>query len=237
MTDLFSISAMFILFRETLEACVIISVMLQLCMKLKLMQLRKWGRHLSVACIFWAVPRKAYAQARRTCGYLKIPTFRHSLGRICTMHVSAKTMCMLAVWLGAIGGLLLAIVIGVIFIVIFYVAQQTVFQGDGKNIFEGILLLIASFMITFLAFAMLKIRGYEEKWQAKLEASATQMVSLHPMPMPCLCAANRVLPAHICLSCNKKFPHACAASAERSLGHQFSQGFTDSWHSWATGSW
>ena len=45
MPDLFSISAMFILFRETLEACVIISVMLQLCMKLKLKQLRIWGRH------------------------------------------------------------------------------------------------------------------------------------------------------------------------------------------------
>ena len=93
----------------------------------------------------------------------------------------AKRIHLLAVWLGAIGGLLLAIVIGVIFIVIFYVAQQTVFQGDGKNIFEGILLLIASFMITFLAFAMLKIKGYEEKWQAKLEASATQMVSLRPV--------------------------------------------------------
>ena len=48
MPDLFSISAMFILFRETLEACVIISVMLQLCVKLNLKQLRKWGGHLSV---------------------------------------------------------------------------------------------------------------------------------------------------------------------------------------------
>ena len=48
MPDLFSISAMFILFRETLEACVIISVMLQLCMKLKLKQLRVWGTTLSV---------------------------------------------------------------------------------------------------------------------------------------------------------------------------------------------
>ena len=43
MLDLFSISAMFILFRETLEACIIVSVMLQLCEKLKLLQLRIWG--------------------------------------------------------------------------------------------------------------------------------------------------------------------------------------------------
>lgn len=79
-------------------------------------------------------------------------------------------------WAGAIAGVGLAVVIGVIFIVLFYVAQQTVFQGPGQAIFEGTLILIASFMLTFLAFAMLKIRGYEEKWQAKLEASAAQMV-------------------------------------------------------------
>ena len=45
MLDLFSISAMFILFRETLEACIIVSVMLQLCVKLKLLQLRIWGEY------------------------------------------------------------------------------------------------------------------------------------------------------------------------------------------------
>ena len=86
------------------------------------------------------------------------------------------SIAILAVWAGAIAGVVLAILIGIIFIVLFYVAQQTVFSGDGKNIFTGVLMLIASFMITFLAFAMLKIRGYEEKWQAKLEASAAQMV-------------------------------------------------------------
>ena len=43
MPHLFSISAMFILFRETLEACIIVSVMLQLCVKLNLLKLRKWG--------------------------------------------------------------------------------------------------------------------------------------------------------------------------------------------------
>lgn len=49
MNSIFSIAAMFILFRETLEAAVIISVMLQLCNKLKLHKLKKWGasRHFS----------------------------------------------------------------------------------------------------------------------------------------------------------------------------------------------
>ena len=87
-----------------------------------------------------------------------------------------STWLAFAVWAGAIAGVILAILVGVVFICLYYVAQQTAFQGDGKNIFEGVLVLIASFMLTFLAFAMLKIKGYEEKWQAKLEASAAQMV-------------------------------------------------------------
>ena len=41
--DLFSITAMFILFRESLEAAVVISVMLQLCTKMKMQNLQKWG--------------------------------------------------------------------------------------------------------------------------------------------------------------------------------------------------
>ena len=121
-------------------------------------------------------------------------TIRHTLGRGRTLRVwFASATVVLAVWAGAIGGVLLAIVIGIVFIVIFYVAQQTVFQGDGKNIFTGVLMLIASFMITFLAFAMMKIKGYEEKWQAKLEASAAQMVRLRPYPMSSPCAAESFL--------------------------------------------
>ena len=106
---------------------------------------------------------------------------------------------MLAVWAGAIGGVALAIVIGIIFIVIFYVAQQTVFQGSGKNIFTGVLMLIASFMITFLAFAMLKIRGYEEKWQAKLEGAAAQMVC--SCPYAHACPAESFTVTSLALSC------------------------------------
>ena len=119
---------------------------------------------------------------------------------------------MLAVWAGAIGGVLLAIVIGIIFIVLFYVAQQTVFKGDGKNIFTGVLMLIASFMITFLAFAMLKIKGYEEKWQAKLEGAASQMVCpcLHGQTLPF--TGNSVQARKACL--------AIAAKVSRMLANQ-----------------
>ena len=59
-----------------------------------------------------------------------------------------------------------------IFIIIFYVAQNSVFSGNGKTVFEGVLELIASFLITVLGFAMLKIKGYEAKWETKLQRQA-----------------------------------------------------------------
>lgn len=61
---------------------------------------------------------------------------------------------------------------GIIFIIIFYVAQNSVFSGNGKTVFEGLLELIASFLITVLGFAMLKIKGYEAKWEHKLQRQA-----------------------------------------------------------------
>ena len=79
---------------------------------------------------------------------------------------------MSTVWIGALSGCGVALVVGVIFIIIFYVAQNSVFSGNGKTIFEGLLMLVASYLITLLGFAMLKIRGYEAKWERKLQRQA-----------------------------------------------------------------
>jgi predicted transporter len=87
------------------------------------------------------------------------------------------------VWAGALSGVGLAIVIAVIFVCLFYVAQQQVFKGNGRNIFEGFMMLIASYFITLLAFVMLKFKGYEQKWQAKLE-KATAVVRSLPVKSP-----------------------------------------------------
>ena len=77
-----------------------------------------------------------------------------------------------AVWIGALLGCGISLIIGIIFIIIFYVAQNAVFSGDGKVIFEGFLELLASWLITLLGFAMLKINGYEAKWESKLQRQA-----------------------------------------------------------------
>ena len=142
-----------------------------------------------------------------------------------------------AVWVGALSGCAVAIVIGIIFICIFYIAQNAVFSGQvrgthqiwqepacsrhcrprgrtrtvacsnqhtppglaiialhlhlqgvqpclmssvqGKAIFTGFVTLLASYLITLLAFAMLKFKNYEKKWEMKLAgATATQVGAL-----------------------------------------------------------
>ena len=84
-------------------------------------------------------------------------------------------------WAGALAGVGLAILLGIIFICLFYVAQQQVFKGNGRTLFEAFLMLIASALITLLAMMMLKYKGYEQKWQAKLQKASDAQV-----PSPCM---------------------------------------------------
>lgn len=128
MANIFSVVALLIMFREALEASIIISVMLQLCDRLKLQPMKK------------------------------------------------------VVWIGALMGCGLALVIGIVFIIVFYVAQNSVFSGNGETIFESALTLLASYLITLLGFAMLKIRGYEAKWESKLQRQAAAQAAAQTDP-------------------------------------------------------
>eukprot|EP00898_Chlorokybus_atmophyticus_P005237 jgi/Chlat1/5714/Chrsp38S05550 len=117
-SDWFSATAMFILFRETLEAAVILSVLLQ---------------------------------------FLKKTNSEH-----CKKHV----------WWGAGLGLAVAILVGVVFLIIYYTLDKEVFSGKGEQIFEGVVLTIATVMITVLGFAMLKMMAMQAKFERKLAAMA-----------------------------------------------------------------
>lgn len=190
MADVFSVVALLIMFREALESAIIISIMLQMCDRLKLQHAKKVG-------------------ASRCCVYRD---------RLCLL----TQVCPLgAVWAGALSGCGIALIVGVIFIIVFYVAQNSVFSGNGKTVFEGILELIASFLITVLGFAMLKIRGYEAKWEHKLQRQAaaqaaaqtdttvstclvvtTTSISWPLLVMPSACACtltHSILPAYVAI--------------------------------------
>lgn len=81
----------------------------------------------------------------------------------------------------------LALIIGIVFIVVFYVAQNSVFSGNGETIFESVLTLLASYLITLLGFAMLKIRGYEAKWESKLQRQAAAQAAAQTDPTVSVC--------------------------------------------------
>ena len=77
-----------------------------------------------------------------------------------------------AVWTGAFCGLGIAILAAVVFVCLFWVAQNDAFSGRGQTIFEGYMFLIASYLLTVVAFAMLKFKDYEKKLEKKLMAAA-----------------------------------------------------------------
>ncbi|PSC73283.1 Plasma membrane iron permease [Micractinium conductrix] len=114
---LFSVPALLIMFREALEAAVVVSVLLQLVEKMRMPQLKK--------------------------------------------HV----------WFGALAGVAVSIVIGIVFIVLFYVANEKLFTGDSQAIFKGVISWVACLLITVVAFHMLKFYNVERKWRRKLEGA------------------------------------------------------------------
>lgn len=114
---LFSVPALLIMFREALEAAVVVSVLLQLVEKMNMRQLKK--------------------------------------------HV----------WIGALAGVAISIVIGIVFIIIFYVANSKIFSGHAQSIFKGVVSWIASLLITVVAFHMLKFYNVERKWRRKLQGA------------------------------------------------------------------
>mmetsp|Transcript_29782 Transcript_29782/g.50020 ORF Transcript_29782/g.50020 Transcript_29782/m.50020 type:complete len:881 (-) Transcript_29782:77-2719(-) len=110
----FSVPALFILYRETLEAAIIIAVLLQFMDRTGNKLLKKW------------------------------------------------------VWIGAMAGVGSSIALGVIFISVYYITRDNLFSGDAEYFFEGAVSLVATVMITVLAFCMLRMWNMQKKWELKL---------------------------------------------------------------------
>ena len=113
-----------------------------------------------------------------------------------------------AVWVGALLGLGIALAAAVVFICLFWVAKNKAFSGAGQTIFEGFMFLIASYLITIVAFAMLKFKNYEKKLEAKLMAAANVRPFAkqwcHHKAIPCY----KHIIAHVGQSCWSKLLHS-----------------------------
>lgn len=116
MSEYFSIAALLIMFREALEASVIIAVLLQMLNKMQMTNLKRW------------------------------------------------------VWFGALLGVAISVVIGVIFVLVFYLANTKLMSAEASLIFKGCICWLAAILITVVAFAMLKFYNLERKWKRKLES-------------------------------------------------------------------
>ena len=84
----------------------------------------------------------------------------------------------------------MSVLIGVAFIIVFYVTKNSVFSGKGSAIFKGYVNLVASFLIAVLGFAMLRFMNYERKWERKLRAAHKESVEVIHLPASCLVTAH-----------------------------------------------
>ncbi|KAJ1748451.1 high-affinity iron permease [Coemansia sp. RSA 989] len=125
MADVFNVPIFFILFRETLETAVIISVML-------------------------SFTKQMFDQDP---GNLKRAR-KH-------------------IWLGSLAGFLICLIIGVIFIAIFYTLSDDLWS-KAENLWEGIFCLIAALMISLMGIGFLRSGRMQDKWRIKLGKAIEQ---------------------------------------------------------------
>ncbi len=90
-------------------------------------------------------------------------------------------------------GALVSILFGIVFSIMFYVAKENLFTGNSKSIFKGTIAWFAGILITMLAFAMLRYRGWEDKIKRKLEGMAQKVPTGYHTPF------FQWIPQHLCL--------------------------------------
>ncbi|KAJ2412908.1 high-affinity iron permease [Coemansia sp. IMI 209128] len=125
MADVFNVAIFFIILRETIEAGVIISVLLS------------FGN-----------------QMFNTDTAMRKKARKH-------------------IWIGALVGFLICLVIGVTFIVIFYTVANDIWS-KAELLWEGIFSLIAAVMITVMGLGMLRSGRMQDKWRVKLATAMTE---------------------------------------------------------------
>ncbi|ODQ80348.1 hypothetical protein BABINDRAFT_35537 [Babjeviella inositovora NRRL Y-12698] len=122
MVDVFNVQIFFVLFRESLEAAIVVSVLL---------------------------------------AFLK-----QGIGSVSDDPVVYNKLRK-QVWLGAILGVAVCIIIGGAFIGVFYGLGKDVW-GKSEDLYEGIFCIIATVLISLMGIAMLRVNKMQEKWRVKL---------------------------------------------------------------------
>ncbi|KAL1413070.1 high-affinity iron permease [Vanrija albida] len=146
--DVFYVPIFFIVFRETIEAAIIVSVLL------------------------------SFVEQLMTSGRLSPnETDEHAFGDHDQEHnAQVKTLIKRMrwqIWAGTLTGLAIALVIGAAFIAVFYTKLNDLW-GKTEQIWEGVFCLIACILILIMGLAFLKMDRSRIKWRYKLAAAFSQ---------------------------------------------------------------
>ncbi|KAG8967063.1 high-affinity iron permease [Tulasnella sp. 419] len=171
--DLFSVPIFFIVFREALEASIIVSVLLSLTQQLILPVETRPDQ------IAASPDESVESLLQPNPANLRRRTDRRERQRLLSSdndeeyEVDASKLVkslQLQIYGGAAAGLFVALAIGAAFLVVWYTQVIDVF-GQNEEVWEGIFCLIASILILVMALAVLRIEKSKGKWQAKLQRS------------------------------------------------------------------
>ncbi|ORY28144.1 iron permease FTR1/Fip1/EfeU [Naematelia encephala] len=152
--DLFSVPIFFIVFRETIEAAIIVSVLLSF-----VEQLMTTGR-LSVDD----------ATQEDTSTALDTTDSNAQLDEKRTRTAQLIRRMRIQIWAGTIAGFIIALAIGAAFIAVFY-TKLTDLWANTEQIWEGVFSLIAAIIIYMMGIAFLKMDRSRIKWRYKLAAA------------------------------------------------------------------
>lgn len=146
--DYFSIQIFFIILRETLETAIIVSVLLSF------INQRSHGDN--------ANPNVQEAGASDTITTSTFQQQKHD------QFIKSQKLMKLQVWLGAIMGLFICMVIGLVFILSFYFIGKD-YWSYTERLWEGVFSVLSSIIITIMGIGLLRInKVMKVKWWMKL---------------------------------------------------------------------
>lgn len=146
----FSVQVFFIIFRETIETAIIVSVLL--------------------AFLNQGFGEKSIENEHEEVEHEGSHPDQAKTLRIEQASLSIYRKLVIQVWAGAVLGLLVCLVIGSFFVYAFYHLGKDLW-GATEKLWEAIFSILASLIITFMGATMLRINKMREKWRVKIAKS------------------------------------------------------------------
>ncbi|CAG8739967.1 35809_t:CDS:2, partial [Racocetra persica] len=82
------------------------------------------------------------------------------------------------IWIGSVLGLLVPLVIGAIFIAVFYTVARNLWENS-EPAWEGSFALFACIIITLMSLSMIRVQQWRKKWENKLQGATESYLARH----------------------------------------------------------